>query len=148
MNHMLVRKALLWSVVALTILAATACRSKFEGTYSNANGSIMLEVKSGGKASLTIMGETAECTYTVGGNQLLDEQPGVVLDLALELPQRSLCTLALDQLDGLARCRRRRHAERAHQCGDHVLEAIGLRDQRARAHARRERAVGGLDVGG
>jgi len=70
MNHMLVRKAPLWSVVALTILAATACRSQFEGTYSNANGSIMLEVKSGGKASLTIMGETAECTYTVGGNQL------------------------------------------------------------------------------
>jgi len=70
MNHMLVRKALLWSVVALTILAATAFRSKFKGTYSNANGSIMLEVKSGGKASLTIMGETAECTYTAEGNQL------------------------------------------------------------------------------
>ncbi len=70
MNHMLVRKAFLWLVVALTILAVTACRSKFEGTYSNANGSIILEVKSGGKASLTIMGETEECAYTVDGNQL------------------------------------------------------------------------------
>jgi hypothetical protein len=31
---------------------------------------MLLELRSGGKASFTMMGETQECTYTVNGNNI------------------------------------------------------------------------------
>ncbi len=49
--------------IALVIFAASGCNS-LVGTYSNANGSIVLDLKSGGKASLTFKGESKPCTYT------------------------------------------------------------------------------------
>ncbi len=58
------------------MVTAIACRSKFEGTYSNANGSIVLEVKGGGKASLTFLGETKSCNYTTSSEQLRLECAG------------------------------------------------------------------------
>lgn len=69
MKHTTMRKGFLLSVVAIMILATTACGSKFPGTYSNDNGSMILDVKSGGKASFTVMGETKPCTWTEDGNQ-------------------------------------------------------------------------------
>lgn len=41
------------------------------GTYSNANGSIVLDVKKGGKASFTALGAAAECPYTTDGDKTL-----------------------------------------------------------------------------
>lgn len=63
-----------WSIcfvfaVALS-LVVIACGSKVEGTYSNANGLAALDLKSGGKATATLMGETASCTYTVANKQI------------------------------------------------------------------------------
>lgn len=52
------------------VLWCAACGSKVQGTYSNANGGIMLELKSGDQATLTIAGEARACTYKVDGNQL------------------------------------------------------------------------------
>ena len=59
-------------IVALlcAVLASAACGSKVNGTYSNENGMIVLDVRSGGKASLTLMGQVAECTYEVEKEKL------------------------------------------------------------------------------
>jgi len=67
MNNPFFRKALLAVIIACASLTTIGCGSKVEGTYSNVNGSIMLELKSGGKASLTILGEAEACTYKVDG---------------------------------------------------------------------------------
>jgi hypothetical protein len=58
-------------VLASVLLAAAACGgSKVAGTYSNENGSIVLDLKAGGTGSLSIAGESKPCTYTVEQAQL------------------------------------------------------------------------------
>lgn len=44
------------------------CGPSIKGTYSD-GGSILLEVRSGGAATLTFMGDSAPCTYAVAGSQ-------------------------------------------------------------------------------
>ena len=57
--------------LASTLLALAACGgSKTAGTYSNENGSIVLDLKSGGSGSLTIAGESKPCTYTAADTQI------------------------------------------------------------------------------
>jgi hypothetical protein len=68
-----IRKEFFFSVMALVglmILASTACGSKVRGTYSDANGAFILELRSGGDASFTFAGETQACTYKVDGNRI------------------------------------------------------------------------------
>jgi hypothetical protein len=58
-------------VVTLTVLVGSAgCGSSVEGTYSDPGGAITLDLKSGGNATISFMGETAPCTYTVDGKKL------------------------------------------------------------------------------
>lgn len=52
------------------VFAYAACTSGPSGTYSDANGAVLLELKSGGKANITFMGEVADCTDSTSGNQL------------------------------------------------------------------------------
>jgi hypothetical protein len=40
------------------------------GTYSDANGAVILELRSGGSANFTFMGDVQDCSYKSGGNQL------------------------------------------------------------------------------
>jgi len=73
MVQLALRKGFLLSVmasVALMILAGSACGSKVRGTYSDANGAFILELRSGGDASFTFAGETQACTYKVDGNRI------------------------------------------------------------------------------
>jgi hypothetical protein len=69
-------------LLAVVFLSGSSCtrRDPWTGTYSNANGSIVLDVKSGGKASMTLMGDAKECTYTADGDKTLTlacpEPPG------------------------------------------------------------------------
>lgn len=52
-------------------LVAVACGSGgIEGTYSN-GGPVMLELRSGGKADLTMMGEIEHCTWKSDEKQIL-----------------------------------------------------------------------------
>ena len=44
--------------MAVFSLLLVSCGSKVGGTYSDANGSFILELRSGGQASFTFMGET------------------------------------------------------------------------------------------
>lgn len=56
-----------YATLALTfmLLAVAACGGdKLAGTYQNENGSIVMDLKSGGTGDLTIAGETKPCTYT------------------------------------------------------------------------------------
>jgi hypothetical protein len=50
-------------------LAVTAC-NPIEGTYTGANGAVSLVLKSNGGASLTMMGQAADCTWSHEGSQI------------------------------------------------------------------------------
>jgi hypothetical protein len=73
-------------LLVVTCALGASCGSKGDpwlGTYANANGSITLDVKSGSKASITLMGQTMECPYTTKADQTLtltcpDDPPGKV----------------------------------------------------------------------
>ena len=57
-------------VLAATLLGAIGCTSGPSGTYSDTMGSMVLELKSGGKANFTSQGDVADCTYSTSGKQL------------------------------------------------------------------------------
>ena len=57
-------------LVIAVLVFASACSSGPSGTYSDANGAVLLELKSGGKANFTFMGDVADCTHSASGNQL------------------------------------------------------------------------------
>ena len=71
------------TVLAAALLAVcmlqTACGSKIEGTYTNPSGVLTLDLRSGGKAQVTLYNESRECTWkadaksvvvTCGGDSL------------------------------------------------------------------------------
>jgi hypothetical protein len=43
--------------------ANAACGSKLEGTYSNLGGGVVLELRSAGKADVTMSGEVQHCSW-------------------------------------------------------------------------------------
>ena len=62
------------ALIALASLLAAGCDScgggGIKGTYSDVMGSMILELKSGGKANFTFQGDVADCTYTSSGKQV------------------------------------------------------------------------------
>jgi hypothetical protein len=46
------------------------CGSKLDGTYTNPSGIVMLELRSGGKATMGLGGETRECTHVEEAKQV------------------------------------------------------------------------------
>lgn len=69
-------RVFLAGVVLFLIAVTAACGSKVSGTYSNENGFVVLDVRSGGKATLTMMGEVTECTHTEDKDKLTLECKG------------------------------------------------------------------------
>lgn len=63
-------------ILWVAALSTSACNSGPNGTYSDANGAVLLELKSGGKANLTFMGDVSDCTDSTSGNQLTLECKG------------------------------------------------------------------------
>lgn len=59
-------------MVALAAICTlfSGCKSSLEGTYSDAMGSTILELRSGGKANFTWMGNVLDCSYKGGGTSL------------------------------------------------------------------------------
>src|SRR5258708_25506525 len=55
------QKLLLATLLIFFSIANVACGGKLEGTYSNLGGNVMLELRSGGNADLTLSGETQHC---------------------------------------------------------------------------------------
>ena len=58
--------------VPLFVIIPTGCSagSNMEGTYTSALGNVVLDLKSGGKAVFTLMGESMPCTYKVKDDKL------------------------------------------------------------------------------
>ena len=57
--------------IAGSCLAALAgCGKSMTGTYTDVNGAVILELRSGGQASFTFMGDVENCTYESNAKQL------------------------------------------------------------------------------
>ena len=52
------------------VLLVSGCNSGPTGTYTDANGAVILELRSGGKANFTFMGDVENCTYESSDKQL------------------------------------------------------------------------------
>jgi hypothetical protein len=57
-------------VLTVACLAVLAGCGGVAGTYTDPSGSMVLELKSGGAATFSFMGQTAQCTYATSGNQV------------------------------------------------------------------------------
>jgi hypothetical protein len=57
-------------IVAACACVLGACGSGLPGTYTSSNGLVTLDLKSGGKAALTLIGGNEDCTYDVDGRKL------------------------------------------------------------------------------
>jgi hypothetical protein len=64
------KKFIRTTTVSFCACAMAACGSGLDGTYTSATGLVTLDLRSGGKASLTMMGGNADCTYGVDGKKL------------------------------------------------------------------------------
>ena len=59
------------SIVSCAVaLMISGCNSGPHGTYTDANGAVILELRSGGKANFTFMGDVEDCTYESSGKLL------------------------------------------------------------------------------
>jgi hypothetical protein len=70
MNNGIFGKFALASGIALSTFILSACGAGVSGTYTNTNGLVTLDLKSGGKALLTMMGQNEHCSYDVDGKNL------------------------------------------------------------------------------
>ena len=79
MKNLIIPRIALIISLALIVPAIVSCSSKtkIEGTYSQSGrGTVALDLKSGSKATFTMMGEDYACTYKVNGDKLqLDCSP-------------------------------------------------------------------------
>ena len=55
---------------AAIALLICGCNSGPTGTYTDANGAVILELRSGGKANFTFIGDVEECSYKSSDRQL------------------------------------------------------------------------------
>lgn len=78
-------KMFLAGLLAAAGLAIGCGCSSLPGTYSDPNGAITLEIKSGGSANFTFMGQTAPCSYSVSGQQLSLDCKGGAGKIALTI---------------------------------------------------------------
>ena len=63
-------RSVLGGVLLFVTFASVAWGSKMEGTYTNTGGMVTLDLKSGGKATFTMMGESLPCTYKASGDKI------------------------------------------------------------------------------
>jgi hypothetical protein len=58
--------------VPFVMIPISACTgSNMDGTYTSNMGNVVLDLKSGGNATFTLMGESMPCKYNVKGEKLL-----------------------------------------------------------------------------
>jgi hypothetical protein len=64
------RYAALTAILFCLCCALAACGKSVTGTYTDPASGFTLELKSGGEATITFMGNSGPCTYKVDGNQV------------------------------------------------------------------------------
>ena len=57
-------------ILSLCALSTSACNSGPRGTYRDAQGAVVMELRSGGKARFTFSGDVEDCTYTADSDRL------------------------------------------------------------------------------
>lgn len=57
-------------ILLLSALSTSACNSGLRGTYSDAQGAVVMELRSGGKARFTFSGDVEDCTYSADSERL------------------------------------------------------------------------------
>jgi hypothetical protein len=66
------------------LVAAASCGTGVEGTYGDAQSPVKIVLKSGGKATMSFMNESKDCTYTNDKKKIsVDCKDGAPLDLTL-----------------------------------------------------------------
>lgn len=65
MKRTQLRRHILFAAIAAAAFVLSSCGSKVQGTYSDPSGAVTLELRSGGQARFTFMGEEDTCTYIV-----------------------------------------------------------------------------------
>jgi hypothetical protein len=63
-------KKIIGSTCLLLAIFGVACTSGPSGTYTDTMGSVILELKPGGKANFTFGGDVEDCTFSTSGNKL------------------------------------------------------------------------------
>ncbi len=63
--------------------AAAGCGAKIEGTYSNLGGGMVLDLHSGGKADVTMLGEVQHCSWKEGDKKVTVTCGRDAIDLAV-----------------------------------------------------------------
>jgi hypothetical protein len=71
MKNLMFTNVVLIAAMVGAMAVIGGCGSKMEGTYTNAGGNVTLDLKSGGKAAFTMMGESVPCTYKVKDNKVM-----------------------------------------------------------------------------
>ena len=71
MKNAMVPTSILLTVLLVMIPAAGYSALNMEGTYTNNGGMVTLDLKSGGKAIFTMMGESMPCTYKANDDKVL-----------------------------------------------------------------------------
>jgi len=69
-NGLLQRFAVIGSLACVSAMGLSGCGKNVKGTYSDASGTYVLNVKSGSDATLSFLGKSAACNYVVSGDQL------------------------------------------------------------------------------
>lgn len=64
------RRVAVFSVVLCALLVVLGCGPSVKGTYTSTSGTMTLELRSGGEAAFTMMGQTQACTYKVSGKNI------------------------------------------------------------------------------
>jgi len=62
-------------LLLLATVTIAACGSGVNGVYHDPSGQVTLELKSGGKAHITLMGEQHDLTYKLEGNKITLRDP-------------------------------------------------------------------------
>lgn len=71
MKNAMVRTGILLAALLVMVPATGYGAPNMEGTYTNNGGMVTLDLKSGGKAIFTMMGESMPCTYKANDDKVL-----------------------------------------------------------------------------
>ena len=83
MNGKSLHKVMIAAALICLSIVNAACGGKLEGTYSNPSGMVMLDLRSGGKADMTMMGEVQHCSWKADSNNVTVKCGNDSMDFAI-----------------------------------------------------------------
>jgi len=83
MNGKSFEKAAVAVLLICSCVVNAACGGKLEGTYSNPSGMVMLDLRTGGKAEMTMMGEIQHFSWKADSKNVTAKCGNDSLDFAI-----------------------------------------------------------------